>query len=238
MNAVQPVLSLNRVSSGYGESIVVRNVSLTVASGEIFALLGKNGMGKSTLLKTVMGFLPLQNGTIHLMGKDVSDDPPHHKAKRGVAYGPQEQAIFPDLTVRENVILGTRDDSEFDGGLERICELFPFMQNRLAQRAGTLSGGEQKMLILSRALMARPKLILIDEISEGLQPSVIDRLATAFLEERKRTGVAILLVEQHIPFALAVADRWAVLKLGEIDDEGASSEASAPARIADHLAVI
>ena len=178
-----------------------------------------------------------QQGSIHLISDNVTGEPPHRMARRGIAYGPQDQAVFHDLTVHENLVLGISDVNEFDAEFAYICELFPFMEDRLQQRAGTLSGGEQKMLILSRALIAKPKLILIDEITEGLQPSVIDRLGSALLEVRKRSGVSILLVEQHIQFALRVADRWAVLKLGEIDDADKSNVSDAATRIADHLAV-
>jgi branched-chain amino acid transport system ATP-binding protein len=235
--SAETVLDVAGVSSGYGEATVVRDVSLAVKSGEIVALLGKNGMGKSTLLKTIMGYLPVQKGAVAILQNDVTRDPPHRIAGRGVAYSPQAEAIFPDLTVRENLVLGMPDPRGFEVEFDRICGIFPFMKDRLAQRAGTLSGGEQKMLILARALMARPKLILVDEITEGLQPSVIDRLGKALLDEREKTGVSIFLVEQHIQFALRVADRWAVLKLGEIDDAGDSGAPGAAARIADHLAV-
>ncbi|MEQ8354292.1 MAG: ABC transporter ATP-binding protein [Kiloniellaceae bacterium] len=237
MSASEKVLAVEGVSSGYGAATVVRNVNLSVGKGEIVALLGKNGMGKSTLLKTIMGYLPVQQGVISLRQQNVTREPPHRIAGRGVAYSPQAEAIFHDLTVRENLVLGMPDPRRFDEEFARLCEVFPFMKDRLAQRAGTLSGGEQKMLILARALMARPNLILIDEITEGLQPSVIDRLGSALLDERDNTGVSIFLVEQHIQFALRVADRWAVLKLGEIDDAGECAAPSAAARIANHLAV-
>ncbi|MGM0561320.1 MAG: ABC transporter ATP-binding protein [Pseudomonadota bacterium] len=231
------VLEVSGVSSGYGGATVIRDVSLSVKSSEIVALLGKNGMGKSTLLKTIMGYLPVQKGAIAILSNDVTREPPYRIARRSVAYSPQAQAIFPDLTVRENLVLGMPDSRRFDEEFVRICEIFPFMKERLAQRAGTLSGGEQKMLILARALMARPRLILIDEITEGLQPSVIDRLGQALLVEREKTGVSIFLVEQHIQFALRIADRWAVLKLGEIDDADDSMVPGAAARIANHLTV-
>ena len=231
------ILDVNGVSSGYGEAVVVRDVSLTVGGGEIVALLGKNGMGKSTLLKTVMGYLPAQKGRIAFLGEDVTEEPPHRMARRGISYGPQDHAIFQDLTVYENLVLGIDNLRSFDKEFARICDLFPFMANRLQQRAGILSGGEQKMLILARGLIAKPKLILLDEITEGLQPSVIDRLGTALLEERKNSGTAILLIEQNIQFALRVADRWAVLKLGEIDDAGESSLDNAAYRVANHLVV-
>ena len=230
-------LEISALTSGYGEAIVVRGVSMTVAPGEIVALLGKNGMGKSTLLKTVMGFLPAREGRVVLHGRDVTGEPPHRIARQAIAYTPQEQAIFQDLTVGDNLRLGQAEASWFEEELARVAQVFPFLKERLGQRAGTLSGGEQKMLLIARALMARPKLMLVDEITEGLQPSIIEQLTEALAVQRERTGVAMLLVEQNVRFALNVADRWAVLKRGEIDDEGKSDAHDAAARIADHLSV-
>ncbi len=237
MNGEAAILAVSGLTSGYGEAIVVRGVSVAVAPGEIVALLGKNGMGKSTLLKTVMGFLPAREGQVTLHGRDVTRDPPYRVARQAIAYTPQEQAIFQDLSVGDNLRLGQPDARWFDEELARVGEVFPFLKERLGQRAGTLSGGEQKMMLVARALMARPKLMLVDEITEGLQPSIIQRLAKALLAERARTGMAMLLVEQNVRFALEVADRWAVVKLGEIDDEGRSDAPDAAARIAKHLSV-
>lgn len=237
MNANQPYLKIENLTSGYGEAIVVRGVSISVSQGEIVALLGKNGMGKSTLLKTAMGFLPAREGRVAVHGQDVTGRPPHRIARESIAYTPQEQAIFQDLTVGENLQLGQPQSEWLEEELHRIGEVFPFLRERMKQRAGTLSGGEQKMLLIARALIARPKLMLVDEITEGLQPSIIDRLGQALSAERARTGVAMLLVEQHVRFALNVADRWAVLKLGEIDDAGTSDDPNAAVRIADHLSV-
>ena len=237
MNGTAATLAISGLTSGYGEAIVIRGISLTVGSGEIVALLGKNGMGKSTLLKTVMGFLPAREGQVTLHGLDMTREPPHRIARRAIAYTPQEQAIFQDLTVGDNLRLGQSEAGWFDVELARVGEVFPFIRERLDQRAGTLSGGEQKMLLIARALMARPRLMLVDEISEGLQPSIIARLARTLVAERERTGVAVLLVEQNVRFALEVADRWVVLKLGEIDDEGGSDMPNAAARIAEHLSV-
>jgi branched-chain amino acid transport system ATP-binding protein len=230
-------LAVADLSSGYGEAIVLRAASIEVGEREIVAVLGKNGMGKSTFLKTVMGYLPARTGRVHLFGQDVTGEPPHRVARRAVAFTPQEQAIFQDLTVEENLRLGLPEPRWFDDGLARVGAIFPFLRERRRQRAGTLSGGEQKMLLIARALMARPRLMLVDEITEGLQPSVIQRLAGVFAEERERSGTAMLLVEQNVRFALGVADRWAVLKLGEIVERGASGEAGAAARIETHLAV-
>jgi ABC-type branched-subunit amino acid transport system ATPase component len=227
-------LELDGVSSGYGEAVVVHDVALDIRPGEIFVLLGKNGMGKSTLLKTVMGFLPVRSGTIRMSGEDITGQPPYRIARRAIAYTPQEQALFQDLTVEENLRLAVRDEGRLRTGLRRMGEVLP---HRLKQRAGTLSGGEQKMLLIARALMAAPRLVLVDEITEGLQPSVIQTLAAVLTDERARAGTAMLLIEQHVTFALEVADRYAVLKLGEIVDRGSVEETDVEQRISAHLSV-
>jgi branched-chain amino acid transport system ATP-binding protein len=232
-----PALELAEVRSGYGEAVIVHNVTLEIKAGEVFVLLGKNGMGKSTLLKTIMGFLPTFGGSVKLFGEEISERAPHRIARKAVAYTPQEQALFQDLTVEENLRLALREDDWLKSGLERIGGYFPFIPQRLRQRAGTLSGGEQKMLLVARALMSRPRLMLVDEISEGLQPSVIERLSEVFKTERSESQTAILLIEQHVKFALATADRYAVLKLGEVVDRGAVTDADAEKRIGDHLMV-
>lgn len=233
----ESALRLRGVRSGYGEALVVDNVDLEVGEGEIVALLGKNGMGKSTLLKTVMGFLPMKSGEVDLFGERVARLPPHRIARRAISYTPQEQALFQDLTVRENLRLGLRDDRQLEESIGRVGAIFSFIPERLGQRAGTLSGGEQKMLLVARALVSRPRLMLIDEISEGLQPSVIDRLITVLRKERERAGTAILLVEQHVRFAMSVADRYAILKLGEIADSGSVGGANLESRITAQLGV-
>jgi branched-chain amino acid transport system ATP-binding protein len=194
-------------------------------------------MGKTTLLKTVLGFIPARSGTVRIFGQDVSGLPPHRIARRSVAYSPQEQALFQDLTVEENLRLGLLDRRQFQEGLAHVAEPFPFIPQRLRQRAGTLSGGEQKMLLVARALMPRPKLMLLDEISEGLQPSVVQRLVTVLRAERQRTGAAILLVEQNVRFALEVADAYAVLKRGEVVERGNVSDPGAAERIDEQLRV-
>lgn len=229
-------LALESVTSGYGAVSIVKGVSLKVAPGEIVALLGKNGMGKTTLLKTILGMVGLRGGSIAVDGASVAGLSPAKLVALGVGYAPQEQPLFQDLSIRENLRLAVASDRLLPAALERVFGHFPFLKDRLAQRAGTLSGGEQKMLILARALMLKPRLLLIDEISEGLQPSVVDRIATALAEERATSGASILIVEQNLDFALRLADRWAVLKLGEIDDEGAGGP-DARARILRHLGV-
>lgn len=230
-------LDIAELSSGYGEALVLRNVSLSIQPAEIFALLGKNGMGKSTLLKTVLGFLRAKSGKIKLFGEDITPLPTYVIARKTIAYTPQEQTLFQDLTVEENLRLGLRNDKDLAEGIARVSDYFPIVRQRLRQKAGTLSGGEQKMLIVSRALLGSPRLMLIDEISEGLQPSMIQRLRDILLAERKRTGMAIFVVEQNVPFAFSVADRYAVLKIGEIADEGTTGNGAVAARAQDQLHV-
>lgn len=231
MNAV---LEIADVSSGYGSSMVVHNTTLHIAPGEIVALVGKNGMGKSSLLKTVLGFLPARSGSIRLMGQDVTTLAPHVRRRLALAYAPQEQALFQDLSVRENLRLGLLNDAGFEQRLATVARWFPVLTSRLRQRAGTLSGGEQKMLIVARGLIAEPRLFLLDEVTEGLQPSVVDRVAEVLALTRRELGTAMLVVEQHIPFVLGLADRFAVFKRGEIVDAGSIDENS-EARIQAHM---
>jgi branched-chain amino acid transport system ATP-binding protein len=230
-------LEVRAVSGGYGAAMVLRDVSLRIEPGSITALLGKNGMGKTTLLKSVMGYLPKRAGAVRLFGEDVTAWPAHKVARQRVAYAPQEQALFAELSIRDNLRLGLAKDTGFDARFQAVVAHFPFLAGRLAQAAGTLSGGEQKMLLVARALMARPRLILIDEITEGLQPSVITRLAAALKRERDSHGTAMLIVEQNVGFALQVADRYSVLKRGEIVAEGLAGAPDAAQTIHAQLQV-
>lgn len=230
-------LRLEGVSGGYGQAIVVNDVDLSVPEGGIVAVLGKNGMGKTTMLKLVMGFLPLHRGSVRFFGAPISGQPPYRNARRGIAYCPQEQPLFQDLTVAENLRLVLPDDAAFDARLERVGADFPFLPRRLKQRAGTLSGGEQKMLIVARGLMSEPRLILIDEITEGLQPSVVETLANVLRERRRSQGTTILLIEQHVAFALAVADTYAVLNSGRIVQTGDARDPNSAASVARHLGI-
>jgi len=227
-------LELVNLTSGYGSSTVVHGVSLDIAPGEILALVGKNGMGKSSLLKTILSFLPAWDGAVRLDGRDVTRLAPFRKRALGLAYAPQEQALFQDLSVRDNLRLGLSDDRGFEASLSDISGWFPVLTARLSQRAGTLSGGEQKMLIVARGLIAKPRLLLLDEVTEGLQPSVVDRLAEVLAATRRARGTAMLVVEQHLSFVLGLADRFAVLKRGEIVDTGPVGADSA-ARIDEHM---
>ena len=227
-------LELVNLTSGYGSSTVIHGVSLQVGPGEIVALVGKNGMGKSSLLKTILSFLPAWDGAVRLDGRDVTRLAPFRKRALGLAYAPQEQALFQDLSVRDNLRLGLSDDRGFEARLADINDWFPVITARLYQRAGTLSGGEQKMLIVARGLIAEPRLFLLDEVTEGLQPSVVDRLAEVLAAVRRDRGTAMLVVEQHLSFVLGLADRFAVFKRGEVVDTGSVDVGSA-GRIDEHM---
>ena len=222
--------------SGYGASDVIAGISLEIPAGEICALTGKNGMGKTTLLKSIMGLLPLRQGRVSLDGEDITGWTPARLLLRGLGCAPQELPLFRDLTILGNLRLALRDDRVLAPALERVFAYSPFLGERLNQKAGTLSGGEQKMLILSRSLMLQPDLLLVDEISEGVPPSVVQRIARALLAECERRGMTVLLAEQNLGFALSVAHRWAVLKLGHVQESG-ENDAAAHARIMEHLKI-
>lgn len=231
------VLQLEGLSCGYGQATVIRDLSLAIAPGEALALLGKNGMGKTTLLKGILGFLPHMAGAVRFGGEPLPAGVPHLLAARGIAYAPQEKAVFQDLSVEDNLKVAVPDKARLQRGLERIGGYFPFIPQRLKQKAGTLSGGEQKMLILGRALMAEPKLMLVDEITEGLQPSVIERIAGVLQAERRARGIAMLVVEQNVAFALKTAERYAILDRGELREQGRADAPGALRTILGRLGV-
>jgi branched-chain amino acid transport system ATP-binding protein len=230
-------LAIEGLSCGYGQATVIRELTLAIAPGEALALLGKNGMGKTTLLKGILGFLPRMAGSIRYGGETLEAGEVHRMAARGIAYAPQEKAVFQDLSVEENLRVAVPDKRRLKRGLERIGTYFPFIPQRLRQKAGTLSGGEQKMLILGRALMAEPKLMLIDEISEGLQPTVIERIAGVLQAERKTSNIAMLIVEQNVVFALKTAERFALLERGELGEQGRTDAPDAQTTILRELGV-
>jgi ABC-type branched-subunit amino acid transport system ATPase component len=230
-------LAVGSLEGGYGSSPVLQGVSFHIEPGEIFGILGKNGMGKTTLLKTIMGLLPVRCGQVEMLGENVTGWPAYRITRLGVSYVPQEKSIFQDLSVDENLRLALREPSSFEERWVAVAGRFPFLAQRRQQRAGTLSGGEQKMLLIARALLTQPRLVLIDEITEGLQPAVIARFQEILAEEQRARGTSILLVEQNVGFALALADRYAVLKLGTIVETGYSSDAGARETIERHLVI-
>ena len=197
----------------YGESHVLHGVSLSVADGEVLTILGRNGMGKTTLIRSIIGFTPPREGTIRLRGDDVTGWAPYRLVERGMALVPQGRRVFPSLTVRENLDVARRGDGRWS--IDRVHELFPRLRERASNRANKLSGGEQQMLAIGRALMSNPALLLLDEPTEGLAPLLVREVGRV-IGELKREGLSILLVEQNLPLALSVADRVHILSRGHI----------------------
>ncbi|PVA09989.1 ABC transporter ATP-binding protein [Pelagivirga sediminicola] len=207
------MLELDRVSAGYGAAQVLRELSLSVSAGEILCLMGRNGAGKTTAMRAIMGLIPLMGGRVLLDGAEVSALAPHKVPRAGIGYVPQGRRLFAGLTVAQNLEIGMRTRSSPPEVLEEVLALFPRLRERYRQPAQTLSGGEQQMLATARALCLRPKALLLDEPTEGLQPSMVDALRQVTLQMRGR-GVATILVEQRPDAALAIADRIAFIENG------------------------
>jgi branched-chain amino acid transport system ATP-binding protein len=221
------LLDVRSLRAGYGRSVVVRDLSLTVRPGEVVALLGPNGAGKTTTLMTVSGLLPALGGEVRLFGEPVDTRSPEHNARRGVGYVTEDRALFGGLTVRDNLWLATRsrrgaDASHVDG--PDVAAYFPALGPLADRRAGLLSGGEQQMLAIARALAGRPALLLVDEMSLGLAPMIVNQLATVIRRIADHLGIGVLLVEQHVPVALSIADSAVVLAHGEVVARGSGAE--------------
>jgi branched-chain amino acid transport system ATP-binding protein len=216
------ILALSAIECFYGSVRVVKGVSLSVAAGEVLALLGRNGAGKTTTLKAIMGLVACRAGTIRLGEAELTRRPPHFIPRLGVGYVPQGRRLFPEMSVGENLQMGLLAGSGGHETLERVLGLFPVLRERLRQTAGTLSGGEQQMLAMGRALCLEPKVMLLDEPCEGLQPSFVEKVLDTVVH-LKRQGVALLLVEQKVDAALRVADRVAFLENGSLVHEAPSS---------------
>lgn len=219
------MLALEGVCAGYGQSRVLEAVGISVAEGEAVTLLGRNGVGKTTLLRTIVGLHPAEQGIIKLNNEDITDFPAYKRARKGVGYVPQGRGIFPHLTVEENLRTGFasltgRIGRERETIPKYVYELFPLLNRVAARKGGVLSGGEQQQLALARALVAQPKLLILDEPTEGIQPSIVQQIEEALREIRARLKIAILLVEQYLDFAWSIADRFYVMRSGRIIDEG------------------
>jgi branched-chain amino acid transport system ATP-binding protein len=223
------MLKIRNLSAGYGSLNVLRRVSLHVKTGEIVTIIGANGAGKTTLLKTISGLIPARSGEVLFDAKDIGRLPPEDVVLRGCSLVPEGRQVFAPMTVRENILLGAYPQYRRDGGrsvrgdIERVYGIFPRLRERERQLAGTLSGGEQQMLAIARALMARPKLIMMDEPSMGLAPLVIRDIFSIIIRLREE-GNTVLLVEQNAKAALGIADRGYVLETGRIIMEGEAEE--------------
>ncbi len=230
-----PLLELDCVSAGYGAVRALSEVSLQVMPGEIVTLIGANGAGKSTLLMTICGDPRARAGRISLAGEDITSLPTYHIMRRGLAQAPEGRRIFPRMTVQENLLMGAETLTQEDPApqLEQVLALFPRLRERLGQRGGTLSGGEQQMLAIGRALMSRPRLLLLDEPSLGLAPMVVRQIFAAIRRLNAATGLTVLLVEQNANLALRLAHRGYVLVNGRITMAGSGAALLARPEIRD-----
>jgi branched-chain amino acid transport system ATP-binding protein len=213
-------LRLRGVSAGYGETVVLEGIDLALPAGESLSVIGRNGVGKSTLLATVMGHTTLHSGEIALDGRRIDAAPVHGRALAGLGFVPQEREIFPSLSVRENLELGARPGH---WSLDRVFELFPNLEERLGNAGNHLSGGEQQMLAIARALMTNPSVLLMDEPTEGLAPLIVEALTQVLLRLRGAAALSIVLVEQNSRVALAFSERTAVMDKGRIVYDGPSA---------------
>jgi urea transport system ATP-binding protein len=229
------MLKVERVHAGYGQSQVIRGASLEVRAGETVAILGRNGMGKTTLLKALIGILPIRSGRVELRGADLTKLPSHQRVARGLAYVPQGRLIFPFLTVEENIRTGLEctGEREVPG---YVYDFFPVLKEMGRRRGGNLSGGQQQMLAIARALVSNPKVLLLDEPTEGLQPSVIKEIAATLNRLKRERDVSVLVSEQVLSFALEVADRFLIIERGEVVHEDVKSGVNQE-RIHAYLAV-
>jgi len=232
---VADALTLRQVSAGYGETVVLEDVNLALAPGESISVIGRNGVGKTTLLATVMGHTTVHRGAVTLGGERLERVPIFRRARRGLGWVPQEREIFPSLSVRENLTIGARPGQ---WTLERVFELFPNLAARLSNMGNQLSGGEQQMLSIARALLTNPSVLLMDEPTEGLAPVIVEALAAILQRLRGEGALSIVLVEQNSRVALAFSPRTIVMDKGRIVYDGESAALSAdPERLAALIGV-
>jgi branched-chain amino acid transport system ATP-binding protein len=218
------MLNLNDVHTYYGESYVLQGISLEVKKGSVVALLGRNGMGKTTTIRSIIGFTPPRRGKIYFKGNDITSLPPHRIAQMGIGLVPQGRLIFPSLTVKENLTMSSRNTGkEGAWNLDKINSLFPILKERSNFKGTLLSGGEQQMLCIARALMTNPDLLLMDEPSEGLAPVIVQAIAR-IIKQLKESGFSILLIEQNLSVALSIADYIYIISKGTIVYESTPKE--------------
>jgi urea transport system ATP-binding protein len=229
------MLTVERLDVAYGGSQVLWSVDLSVAQGDVLCLMGRNGVGKTTLLKTVMGLLPARGGRVTFDGSDITRWSTDRRARAGIGYVPQGREIFPHLTVEENLRVAQLGCGRADG-MDDVLELFPALRRFPGRKGGVLSGGEQQMLAIGRALLTRPKLLMLDEPTEGIQPSLILEIEEAIRRIKKEMGLAVLLVEQYLDFAERLADAYVIMAKGAVVAAGATRDLHAD-QVKRHLTV-
>jgi branched-chain amino acid transport system ATP-binding protein len=235
----QSVLRLDNITAGYGRTTVLRDVNLNVPAGTIVALLGPNGAGKTTTLRTAAGLLHPSRGTVHIQGEDVTSYPPNRRAKQGLCLIPEGRGIFRSLTVRDNLrmqVPAWATSAEYKERMVVALDAFPDLKNRLGQLAGTMSGGQQQMLALARSYLAAPHVVLLDEVSMGLAPKIVDEIFVS-LQNLAKTGVSLLLVEQYVTRALEMADQVVLLDRGTVRFDGRPSDLEHDAVLRGYLGV-
>lgn len=235
------MLAINNLNVYYGQSQIINDVTVKVAQGQAVCLMGRNGVGKTTLLKTIIGSLNSRGGRIVYEDNDLTQQAAHRRARIGIGYVPQGRGIFPYLTVYENLLIGFEaapkmTAAEQQEAIEDVYELFPMVKQMRNRMAGSLSGGQQQQLAIARTLVRRPALVLLDEPTEGIQPSIVEEIERVIHELKVQRGIAVLLIEQFLDFALSVADYCYVMEKGRIVSEGAASDLNEDV-IREHLSV-
>lgn len=234
-----PLLETRQLTAGYGRVRIVHRVSLAVREGEVLAVIGRNGVGKTTLIKSLMGILPAADGAVHFEGDDITRASPHQRARLGLGYVPQGRGIFSSLSVTENLFMGQRigDAPVTPQNYERIYGFFPVLRERGHQMAGSFSGGQQQQLALGRALLGRPRVLLLDEPSEGIQPNIVQEMGRLLRRLTREERLTVVVVEQNLDLIRAMADRCLVIEKGAVVAEILPAELADPAVAARYLAI-
>lgn len=218
------MLKIRNLNANYGESNIIKNISMDLDDGKVIGIVGRNGVGKTTLLKSIMGIVSTPQGSIELGGKEIIKDPTYKRARAGIGYIPQGRDIFSQLTVYENLIMGL-EICEGKGKIDQeIYELFPILKDMIYRKGGSLSGGQQQQLAIARALVAKPRVLILDEPTEGIQPSIIKDISSVIKRLKKKREMSIILVEQYLDFVLDLADYLYVIEKGEVVEEGLIDE--------------
>ncbi len=232
------MLEVSGLRAAYGRIPILHGITFSVGEGEFVGVLGHNGMGKTSLLRSLMGFLPVAAGTVRFNGADITTRPPHQRARAGIGYVPQGREIFPNLTVMDNLRMGCAKESGNDAPvIESVLEQFPRVKRLLGRLGGTLSGGEQQLVALARSLCGKPQLLLLDEPTEGIQPSIIDEIIDTLLRLKQSHKLTVVLVEQNLDFISALSERILLIQKGVITSEVAPDDLTNPDLVGEFVGV-